>query len=458
MHRQLLDIILCPACGSALELAEATFATVQYEDGPRDEIENGTVSCDCGRRYPVTNFVLSFADLFSPDLQREAAYWDSYYSWLLEQGSYGFHDLRRGHAPYITQGITEPFPAADTLHRYDIHYQVADYLHSLGRASTPGTLLDIGVGLGWTSLHFARAGFSVTAFEPSLRPVMAAKRYAMQQGVFVEYLCAAMGAIAFRPGSFNNVTAFHSLHHVPNLGAELHKVRVWLNQGGALALDEHVGNSKLAASLGAEIHRWAEAEVFPGYRTLSPEVLARLPQEPHSALEDSSVSEVLPLVRTLFAIEMQRPRHTFLDHYPLLYYLHAGKNMEAYQHALTIANQVQELVRQIDPEGGDYVTIVARNSPVDSPTVIESETSLLRPHEQEELPMPPHESPPVEQNAADLEAMLARQAAWAKLLENELDRKNAEIVRLERLLKKIESGRVMRLLRRIHTSLGVKRR
>src|SRR5438034_137296 len=135
-------------------------------------------------------------------------------------------------APYLTLGVPEPFPAADTIDRYDIHYQIAE--HPLVRRGH--TLLDMGVGLGWTSLTFVRA------------------------------------------------------------------VQTWLRPGGALALDEHVGNSRLARELAAEVHAWAEGEVLPRYRTLPPETLAKLPQEPHSVLEDSSVERVLPLVRQLFTV------------------------------------------------------------------------------------------------------------------------------------------------------------
>ncbi len=128
MQAQLLGILLCPSCASPFQLADAEFAAIEYNGGPCEEVKSGTVACEgCGRRYPVADFVLSLASLFPPNLQREAAYWDRFYMWLLEQGSYGFHDLRQGQAPYITQGVPEPFPAADTLDRYSIHHEIAEH-------------------------------------------------------------------------------------------------------------------------------------------------------------------------------------------------------------------------------------------------------------------------------------------------------------------------------------------
>lgn len=453
MDRGLLERLLCPACRGALELGEAEVVRVDYQDGPRDEVRSGTATCACGQSYPITEFVLSLAGLFPAVLRQEAAYWERYYGWLLEQGSYGFHDLRRGVAPYITLGVPEPFPEADTLDRYDIHHRVAE--HPLLRQGR--TLLDVGVGLGWTSLYFARAGYEVTAFEPSLGPVVAAKRYAMEQGVFVEYVCAALGYIAFRPASFDNVTAFHSLHHVPDLESALREVREWLRPGGALAIDEHTGNSRLARALSEEIHKWAEAEVLPRYRTIPPEAMSSLPDEPHSALEDSSVEQVADAVNRLFKVHTSQPRHVFLDHYSLLYYLHKDRDITAFHHALEIANQMQELVRRTDPDGADYVTIIAENAPnveggTQDPQAVSEPTdsgAAEAEHSGEQVTEAGiHIAQAVlEERIAELEARLAEQSAWARGLEREAQAKNEQIARLKAHVQRLEKGRVMKLLR-----------
>jgi 2-polyprenyl-3-methyl-5-hydroxy-6-metoxy-1,4-benzoquinol methylase len=453
LDETLLDVLLCPACGGGLSLKDPIWETLIYNDGERNEVRSGAAACACGSEYPIEEFVLSLASLYPPELEKEASYWDRYYGWLLEQGSFGFYDLRLGQAPYITQGVPDPFPEAATLDRYTVHHEIAE--HPLLRKGN--ALLDLGVGLGWTSLYFARASYQVTAFEPSLGPVRAAKRYAISQGVFIEYICAALGYVNFKPRSFHNVTAFHSLHHVPHLETELRKVRTWIEPGGTLAIDEHVGNSRLAATLAGEVHRWAQEVVLPRYRTLSNEVLARLPREPHSELEDSSVDLVAPLVSRLFDVRLSRPRHVFLDHYPLLYYLHTGRNLEAYKHALTIANQIQEMVRLADPEGGDYLTIVAEN------TGIDSEEVQTEPRAPKEVTAPETTDLPIEiegspfssdlpARIAALEEELARQGQWARSLEGELRRKTGEINKLEALVQRLESGRMMRLLRAFNKS------
>jgi len=458
---------LCPACGAGDWTLSATEReTIPYTDGPREEVREGAITCACGQEYPIRRGVLSFAGRFPPDLQREAAYWDQFYLWNLQHGAVGFHDLRRGFAPFLAQGVTEAFPDADTVDRYDVHYQVAE--HPLLRAGH--TLLDVGVGLGWTSIHFARAGYAVTAFDPSLGPVQAAKAYAIREGIFIEYLCAAMGYVQFAPAAFDNVAAFHSLHHVPNLAAALEDVRRWLRPGGGLAIDEHIANSRLAAALGAQLHGWAAANVFPRYQTISGEDLAALPTEPHSALEDAGVDQVVPLVRRLFRIVFERQRHVFLDHYPLLYYLWRDRDESAFRHALEIANQFQELVRLADPDGGDYVTIVAANEPPEPPLVTGAVTPSAIPvpaaadagppgAHWTTTPAPPSAdaTPPapsldvevLRARITALETALAEQGAWAHSLEAAQQARDRELARLRAHLRRVENGRVMRLLRRL---------
>jgi uncharacterized coiled-coil protein SlyX len=228
-------------------------------------------------------------------------------------------------------------------------------------------------------------------------------------------------------------------------------VREWLCPGGALAIDEHVGNSRLASSIGRELHEWAESEVLPQYRTLAPEALAQLPQEPHSPLEDSSVSQVVPAVDRMFNVVEIRRRHVFLDHYPLLYYLHSGRDLDAYRHALAVANQLQDAVRQVDPEGGDYVTIVAENGGQgsgirDRGSGVGSRESGISGQEVAAGAEITAEPDAISARIGELEAQLAKQGEWAQGLEQEIKRKNNEIARLQRQIRRLENGRMMKLM------------
>lgn len=456
MDPSLLKIVMCPACGGELRLAHASFVEVPYKDGPRREVETGEAACRCGRSYPIEGFVLSFAQLFSPILQREAAYWEQYYLWLRAQGSLGFHDLSLGTAPYITRGITEPFPDAATTPHYTVHKELAD--HPLMRSGKK--VLDVGVGLGWTSLYLARSGYSVTAIEPALGSVQAAKQYAVEQGISIEYICASLVTVDFCPASFDNVTAFHALHHELDLTGTLAKVRFWLRPGGALALDEHIGNSRLAASLQEQMHAWAESEVLQHHHTLGAEELGKLPQESHSPLEDVNSTEIVPTVTRLFSVHSIRYRHVILDHYPLLYYLQQGRDLKAFHHATTIANHIQEWLCAADPEHGDYVTIVA-TSPApqlahDGPAQADeySQSATRRSADTTETPAPEGEGALPEAatlrklekallKIRELERQLGEQGHWARSLEQQIALKDAEIAKLQTA----HAGKQLRLVR-----------
>jgi hypothetical protein len=52
-----------------------------------------------------------------------------------------------------------------------------------------------------------------------------------------------------------------------------------------------------------------------------------------------------------------------------------------------------------------------------------------------------------QQRIADLSSQLQTQGAWARGIESELRRKDAEITRLQGVLRRLENGRVLRLLR-----------
>lgn len=467
MQKDLLDKVLCPACGSGdWRLDATTVETLDYEGGAREEVRTGTLTCSCGNVYPIEEFVLSFAQLFPPDLQREAAFWDRYYLWNVEHESLGFFDLRKGFTPFLVFGVPDAFPAADKIDRYDTHYAAAE--HPLMRKGQ--TLLDMGVGLGWTSLHFARSGYTVTAFDPSLGPMQAAKRYAIEQRKQIEYICAAVGHLAFRDGSFDNAAAFHSLHHVPDLETNLLLLKKWLVPGGAFAVDEHICNSKLARALAAALHNWAANNVFPVYKSISDEELATLPSEPHSEREDASADLIVPLLHKLFTTHLESRRHVFFDHYPLLYYLWRGRDLDAYQKALEITNQFQELVLAVDPDGAEYITLVVENTPpteregasavshaapatepVSDTTQmrleqLESEIAVLRARSDETDALRDQLLSATERSNM-LQQALTEQSGWARSLEQAQLAKQREVDQLNRQLRRIEKGRVMRVLR-----------
>jgi uncharacterized coiled-coil protein SlyX len=253
---------------------------------------------------------------------------------------------------------------------------------------------------------------------------------------------------------------------VPDLEAGMADIRRWLRPGGGLAVDEHVGNSPLAAALGRELHAWAAGSVLPAYRTIPDADLAALPQEGHSALEDAGAAQVVPLLRRDFDIQYEHSRHVVLDHYPLLYYLAHDKDLYAYRHSLAIANQIQTWLAAADPAGGEYVTIVAANR---APVINDDEVSGIRYQVSGDDVAVPEKAntqhatrntqhatlnSELAQRVAELEAALAAQGAWARSLEAAVQTRERELARVQGHLRRVENGRVMRLLRRLGGGRG----
>jgi SAM-dependent methyltransferase len=94
-----------------------------------------------------------------------------------------------------------------------------------------GDALDLGCGTGrHGTAALAHAGYRVTGLDLSVRSIEVARRE-LPGAVFV---VGDMAKATFPPGSFDLVTAFYSIIHLPREehGEVLHRVGAWLRPGG----------------------------------------------------------------------------------------------------------------------------------------------------------------------------------------------------------------------------------
>jgi ubiquinone/menaquinone biosynthesis C-methylase UbiE/uncharacterized protein YbaR (Trm112 family) len=369
--------LCCPALdcnGSDLAVHVRQTQTITYNSGSVEEVREGELVCpSCGRTYPISDYVPSFEQLFPADLQEEADYWSKWYGFMWEHGYLGYFDLRIPRAPLITEGITVLDPSSlDHTDATGSHTLLADHPLIKGAES----VLDMGCGTGWSSLYLARRGHRVVGFDPSASSMKLAKRYSISQGEYIEYLVGALGYIAFKPQTFDAVFALHSIHHVPRLREEMAIVRKWLREGGAIALDEHVRNNPMLNAIAAQMHAWAQAEVYPRVRTLSKEDLQQLPQTLHSSLEDVGSEQVVEAVLDNFVLESFSSRCVSLDFFSFIYYLSrdldallfqdatkvggrsgsfAAPNLDVrgYHYAADLINRLYQLLLRAFPEGAN---------------------------------------------------------------------------------------------------------
>lgn len=357
------SFLQCPArdCqGADLKLHAEERVTIQYKDGPAEEVREGRLECpSCGRHYPISEYVPSFEQLYPEELQREAEYWGKWYGFMWKRGYLGYFDLRAPMAPLITEGIEVLDPA--TLDHKDLggtHSIIAAH-PALKDAQW---LLDIGCGTGWSSLYFARQGHKVVGFDPAVANMRLAKRYAIAQHEYVEYMGAAMGFLQFKPAVFDGAVALHSIHHVPNLREEMAILRDWLKDGAGMGIDEHVRNDEVLSALIAATRRWAEEEVYPNVRTLPPGVLEGLPRSEPSAMEGAGSEDVIGAFLDNFEVESFQSRYINLDSLSFIFYLSQLAARSAYYHASDLIDRIYRSLVEAYPDGAEYVILIGHKT------------------------------------------------------------------------------------------------
>jgi SAM-dependent methyltransferase/uncharacterized protein YbaR (Trm112 family) len=421
MRRETLDLIGCPACMAyALVVEQSHERELVYGNDRVSEIEQGTAVCrSCAARYPIDGYVLSFAARLAPGIRADGAYWGEYYSRIYDHGITGFLDTRSQPAPYLSMGVPQTLPF-DGEEWGGIHVQLAEH-----RWVRPGgRIVDVGVGSGWSSLFLARRGFEVIAFDPALELMQLAKRYAISQGIFLEYVCADMANFVLRPESVDAVFALHSLHHVPDLENGIGRVHSMLKPGGCLSLDDHFQDVPMLDLLRSALIQDADERIFPALRDSR---LRQDPQTNHSENEGVGMGQVLPAIEHYLHIDQVDYRHIALDFVGPLFYLEQGCKPEALQYATQVTDLIKRAMKRVWPDQVEYITLVAQK--------------------RAELPTETRYSPGPQNESTALHKRIVAQDQELKRLHAIVAEKNAHIQRIERLLERIENGRLMRLLR-----------
>lgn len=110
-----------------------------------------------------------------------------------------------------------------TLKRHESPYWVRAYCHRgildgfVSRVPAGATVLDAGCGEGVLSRLLAKKGAKVTGIDISHKNISAAKRYAEEEGVPVDFVQGDVENLPFAAKSFDWVVSSHVLEHVPHL-------------------------------------------------------------------------------------------------------------------------------------------------------------------------------------------------------------------------------------------------
>lgn len=355
MQRELLELVCCPNCRS-VSLAVTDIGhehEIAYADGPVHEIEHGMVSCQsCHATFPIQEYVLSFASLLPPAVRADGAYWGNYYRRLFDYGITGFLDTRSAPAPFLGMGVPQTLPL-DVEEWGGVHISLAEHPW----VKPGGRVVDIGVGSGWSSLFLARRGFAVIAFDHAEELMHLAKRYAISNGVYLEYVCADVGNFHMRAESVDTVFALHSLHHVPDLEGGIAQIHHMLKTDGCLALDDHFQDALILALVRDGLLHEADEHIFPALR--DPD-LPRTPTSEHSENEGVGIGQLLPAIERYLHIDKVEYRHIAFDLAGPLFYLQQGCSPEALAWATEVTKLLNRALQRTLPDMVEYVTLVAQ--------------------------------------------------------------------------------------------------
>ncbi|HKA07960.1 MAG TPA: class I SAM-dependent methyltransferase [Gemmataceae bacterium] len=125
-----------------------------------------------------------------------------------------------------------------------------------------GRLLDVGCGRGLRLLSFRRLGLDVHGMDLIPEPVEYVKKE-----LNVPAVCTDMAGLpkAFEPGSFDLITAFQVIEHVPDADEMIASCHTLLKPGGWVVITTPMVNSLQSQMFGA---RWAAVTEAPRHLSL----------------------------------------------------------------------------------------------------------------------------------------------------------------------------------------------
>jgi SAM-dependent methyltransferase/ribosomal protein S27E len=212
-----LEDVACGLCGSRER-------TLKFEDGPFS-----VVTCSsCGLTYVTPR--LSDASLISEVY--DEGYWSSD-----SAKTRGYTDYRQDAPLY--------------LKTYRRRYRVV-----ARHFERPGRVLDVGCAAGYFLKVMQERGWEVTGLEPSdaIRPQAAERLGAdrVRGGLLHE--------AGLEPGSFDLITFWDVVEHIPDVVGALAFARTLLAPGGKLLIETQNVDSKTADKLGKAWHHYKHAE------------------------------------------------------------------------------------------------------------------------------------------------------------------------------------------------------
>lgn len=120
--------------------------------------------------------------------------------------------------------------------------------------------LDLGCGGGLVSAPLARMGAELTAIDASGEAIGAARAYAEQAGLAIDFQCTTAETLVEKDAQFDLVAALEIIEHVADVNAFLAAAQALVRPGGLLILStiNRTPKARALAIVGAErVLKWA---------------------------------------------------------------------------------------------------------------------------------------------------------------------------------------------------------
>ncbi len=170
-----------------------------------------------------------------------------------------------------------PFGALHRMNPVRLQYirdLAAEHFGAKGKPLAGLAVLDLGCGGGLVSAPLTRMGAKVTAIDASEEAIGAARAYASQAGLDIDFRCTTAEALVEKGAKFDVVAALEIVEHVADVNVFLTAAAALVKPGGLLVLStiNRTPKAHALAIVGAErILKWAPEGAHDYEKLVTPE-------------------------------------------------------------------------------------------------------------------------------------------------------------------------------------------